>query len=165
MSSLLGVILIGNSFLKYRKKMNDLNQVQQNQVQFQQQPNQQSFPMDPNFAMMAHLYAQTQGQDNFQQLIPPGTITKEKERIANRLNNFNPKDTPVWREITQRFGSSIKQPELLSIATVLAQNAHIKLDRDAKRRKAVLIKWFEENWAAIYPYLDYVVLEDGDHTN
>lgn len=88
---------------------------------------------------------------------------KEKERITNRLNGFNPKDNSAWREITNRFGNNIKQPELLSIATVLASNANIKLDRDAKRRKCVLIKWFEENWKAILPYLDYVVLEDAQH--
>lgn len=89
------------------------------------------------------------------------TGTKEKERIAERLAGFNPKDNSVWHEITQRFGASIKQPELLSIANVLAQNANIKLDRDAKRRKSVLIKWFEENWSSIRPFLDYVVLEDS----
>jgi hypothetical protein len=83
----------------------------------------------------------------------------EKWRIANRLKGFNPKDAGVWREISRRFGTNVKQPELVSIATVLAQNANIKLDRDAKRRKAVLIKWFEENWTAIAPFLDYVVLE------
>lgn len=87
-------------------------------------------------------------------------VTKEKERIAERLGTFNPKDNVVWHEITQRFGANIKQPELLSIANVLAQNAGIKLDRDAKRRKSVLIKWFEENWNAIQPFLAYVVLED-----
>ena len=92
----------------------------------------------------------------------PATATKEKERIATRLSGFNPKDNNVWREITQRFGASIKHPELLSIATVLAQNANVKLDRDAKRRKSVLIKWFEENWAAISPFLDYVILEDSN---
>ena len=91
--------------------------------------------------------------------------TKEKERIASRLSGFNPKDNMVWHEITQKFGASIKQPELLSIATVLAQNANVKLDRDAKRRKSVLIKWFEENWAAIKPFLDYVVLEDSHPQN
>ena len=98
-----------------------------------------------------------------QQAFPPERLstTKEKERIADRLSGFNPKDNMVWHEITQRFGSTIKQPELLSIATVLAQNANIKLDRDAKRRKSVLVKWFEENWTIIKPYLDYVVLEDS----
>jgi hypothetical protein len=83
----------------------------------------------------------------------------EKKRIASRLDGFSPKETPAWREITRRFGPNIKQPELVSIASVLAQGTNIRLDRDAKRRKAVLIKWFEENWAAIAPSLDCVVLE------
>ena len=103
------------------------------------------------------------GMHGTQEIIqqPEAAGTKEKERIAERLAGFNPKDNSVWHEITQRFGASIKQPELLSIANVLAQNANIKLDRDAKRRKSVLIKWFEENWASIRPFLDYVVLEDS----
>jgi hypothetical protein len=83
----------------------------------------------------------------------------EKKRIASRLSGFAPRQTPIWREITRRFGDNIKQPELVSIAAVLAHNSHIKLDRDAKRRKCCLIKWFEENWAGIAPYLDCVVLE------
>jgi hypothetical protein len=83
----------------------------------------------------------------------------EKQRIASRLDGFSPKDTPAWREITRRFGANIKQPELVSIASVLAQSTNIKLDRDAKRRKAVLIKWFEENWTTVAPFLDHVVLE------
>ena len=87
-------------------------------------------------------------------------VNKEKERIAGRLTGFNPKDNDVWRQITSRFGANIKQPELLSIAKVLAQNANLKLDRDAKRRKSVLIKWFDENWNLIAPFIDYVVLED-----
>jgi hypothetical protein len=85
----------------------------------------------------------------------------EKQRIAGRLQGFNPKDNPVWTAITQKFGPNIKQPELLSIATVLATNTNTRLDRDAKRRKSVLLKWFEENWAAIAPFIDFVVLEDS----
>jgi hypothetical protein len=95
--------------------------------------------------------------------LPEGN--KEKERIAGRLQGFNPKDNQVWKEITRRFGSNIKQPELLSVANVLASNAHIKLDRDAKRRKTVLVKWFEENWVSIRPFLDYVVLEEANRVN
>jgi hypothetical protein len=87
-------------------------------------------------------------------------LNKEKVRILGRLKDFNAKDCGVWREITRRFGRNIKQPGLLSIAAVLAGHANIKLDRDARRRKTVLVKWFEENWSALQPYLDYVVLED-----
>ena len=92
----------------------------------------------------------------------PTEINKEKERIAHRLSGFDPKENQVWQEITNRFGGNIKQPELLSIAEVVSQNAGIKLDRDAKRRKSVLIKWFDENWALIEPYIGYVVLEEAE---
>ena len=90
--------------------------------------------------------------------------TREKRRIANRLQGFNPKDNTAWYQITQKFGSNIKQPELLSIAEVCANSAGIKLDRDAKRRKSVLIKWFDENWPRIQPFLNFVILEDTNKT-
>jgi hypothetical protein len=89
-----------------------------------------------------------------------GDPNKERDRIATRLNGFNSKDNIAWKTIAQRFGQNIKQAELLSMAEVVASQANIKLDRDAKRRKSVLIKWFEENWVAIEPFLQYVVLED-----
>jgi hypothetical protein len=101
---------------------------------------------------------------DFTQLITgasPADSSKERDRVASRLSGFNSKDNSVWKAITQRFGNNIKQPELLSMAQVLANHANIRLDRDAKRRKAVLIKWFEENWVAIEPFLPFVVLEDG----
>jgi hypothetical protein len=91
----------------------------------------------------------------------PADTSKEKDRIASRLNGFNSKDNSVWKAITQRFGANIKQPELLSMALILASHANVKLDRDAKRRKSVLIKWFEENWSAIEPFLQFVVLENA----
>jgi hypothetical protein len=89
----------------------------------------------------------------------PAEENKEKSRIAQRMIGFNARDNEVWKEITSRFGANLKHPELLSIANVLATNAMIKLDRDAKRRKAVLIKWFHEHWAEVSPFLDYVTLE------
>lgn len=125
---------------------------------------------DSNFAMFAAQCAALitnhpeYNTPEIQQILQgnqPIETNKEKQRINSRLNGFNPKDNTVWREITSRFGANIKQPELLSIAQVLASSASIKLDRDAKRRKSVLIKWFEENWAQIQPFLDYVVLEDS----
>jgi hypothetical protein len=85
---------------------------------------------------------------------------KERDRIATRLNGFNSKDNIAWKAIAQKFGNSVKQAELLSMAQVVASQANIKLDRDAKRRKSVLIKWFEENWVAIEPFLQYLVLEE-----
>ncbi|OHT13542.1 hypothetical protein TRFO_03281 [Tritrichomonas foetus] len=92
-------------------------------------------------------------------------LTNERLRIAYRLAGFNPKDNYVTQEITRRFGANLKQGELVNIAQVIADQASIKLDRDAKRRKNVLFKWFEENWTQITPYLDYIVLEDNNNNN
>jgi hypothetical protein len=93
--------------------------------------------------------------------LQPGAVASnpEKQRIADRLYGFDHRDNDVWKAISQKFGTNIKQQELLSIASVLAERAGIRLDRDAKRRKSVLVKWFDENWAAVSPYLDYVVLQ------
>lgn len=91
---------------------------------------------------------------------PSQESNTERRRIESRLNGFNPKDNRAWKAITEQFGVQIKQPELLSIATLVAENANIKLDRDAKRRKTVLIKWFDEHWDVIQKFIHFVVLED-----
>jgi hypothetical protein len=96
----------------------------------------------------------------FSQCVQAGEPTREKERIAVRLSGFNARENDAWKEMTRRFGSSIKHPELLTMAEALAKQAKLMLDRDAKRRKTVLIKWFEENWEAIRPHLDQVAFED-----
>lgn len=89
---------------------------------------------------------------------------REKQRIANRLSGFNPRDNVAWREISNRWGN-IKQKELLSIAQVIATEAKIKLDRDARRRKSVLMKWFCEHWDVVQGYLEAIVLDEAENTN
>jgi hypothetical protein len=118
---------------------------------------------EPSLAQLSMLmaYATQGGNVDLSQFGVSHDANKEKDRIAGRLSGFNVKDNPVWKEITAKFGTNIKQPELLSIADVLARHANIKLDRDAKRRKAVLIKWFNENWTQLQPWLDFVVLEEA----
>jgi hypothetical protein len=113
---------------------------------------------NPAFGVLMQFQKQQAGSDA---VFVHGETNPEKERIAQRLEGFNPRENQAWKEITQRFGPSIKHPELLSMAKVLANHAKLKLDRDAKRRKTVLLKWFEENWAALQPFLDYVALEDA----
>jgi hypothetical protein len=58
------------------------------------------------------------------------------------------------------YGQKLKQDELVSIADLCAEKLQIKLDRDARRRKIVVIKWFEENWAAIQPLIHLIVLDN-----
>jgi hypothetical protein len=121
-------------------------------------------PRPPVGIQMLLTLANQSGGLDMNHFLAPGPAQEgsgEKERISGRLGDFNAKDSSAWKEITRRFGKNLKQPELLSMANVVASNAGIKLDRDARRRKTVLLKWFEENWTVIQPYLDYVVFEDG----
>jgi hypothetical protein len=50
--------------------------------------------------------------------------------------------------------------ELISIGHLVAARVGIRPDRDARRRKSVMLKWFEENWTVIEPLLGSIVLED-----
>ena len=86
----------------------------------------------------------------------------ERKRVEDRLNGFNMRTSPAWREICRRFGPSLNQTELLSLAQIIAGQLGLKVDREAKRRKEVLIKWYDENLKAVMEILPYIVLEDGD---
>jgi hypothetical protein len=54
----------------------------------------------------------------------------------------------------------LNQTELLSIAQVLGWMLDIRVDREAKRRKEVLVKWFDEHWSAISDTVNLIRLED-----
>ena len=86
----------------------------------------------------------------------------ERKRVDDRLRGFSLKDSIAWKAICERFGSDLNQTELLSMAEVIGHELHIKIDREAKRRKEVLIKWFDENFLIIKPILNIMVLEDAN---
>jgi len=85
----------------------------------------------------------------------------EVERVGNRLAGFSWKNATAWKHVSKLFGDDIKQTTLRKIADDLSSKLDVHLDRDAKRRKSVLIKWFEENWNMIIPLIDqYKVIQD-----
>lgn len=65
-------------------------------------------------------------------------------------------------KVTQFSGTMIKQNELLSIAKCVSEKTSVELDREAKRRKSVLLKWFDDNWDQILPTLQFVRLDIED---
>jgi hypothetical protein len=83
----------------------------------------------------------------------------EIHRIQRRLNGFNWKKSQAWRHLSFQFGPTLTQEELVSIAELIAHRTGIRLDRDARRRKMVMLKWFEEHWTVIQPLLGLVVLD------
>jgi hypothetical protein len=42
---------------------------------------------------------------------------------------------------------------------LMAEHLNLRVDRDARRRKIVMLKWFEENWLKVEPLLAHIVLE------
>ena len=98
-----------------------------------------------------------------------GSVNKNKRkrdkdneiaRVQQRVSGFDAQGSDAWSYLCQQYGNKITQDELVSIADAIKPYAGIKLDRDARRRKSVIIKWYQDNWAVISGYLKYVVLED-----
>jgi hypothetical protein len=87
------------------------------------------------------------------------TVSEECERVRRRTEGFNWKHSRAWGQLTSIYGMKLSQHELVSIGDLVAEKLEIKLDRDARRRKTVMIKWFEENWGLIQPLLHLVVLD------
>ena len=93
---------------------------------------------------------------------PRNQSEREKAHIKKRLKGFQWKESAAWQDITRFFGPGLSQEELLAIAEILASAAGLKTDREARRRKEVLIKWFDENYNVLRPMFDRLELYNGD---
>ena len=82
------------------------------------------------------------------------------EKVTNkqRMAGFVEKSSHAYLDLCRRYGPKPSQQELLSLAQAISETLQILLDREAFRRKKVLIKWFDENYAVIEPFLDRNVL-------
>jgi hypothetical protein len=89
------------------------------------------------------------------------SVSEECERVQRRVCGFDWRASPAWGQLNCLFGPRLSQSELVSIAELVSEPLKLKLDRDARRRKAVMIKWFEENWSYIVPLLHFVVLDEN----
>ena len=87
-------------------------------------------------------------------------LSAEKERVQKKLNNFDPKSSPAWEYISKKFGAEVKQQCLCEMAKYLALKNELNLDRDSKRRKSVLIKWFHDNWNIIKDDIKKITIKD-----
>ena len=74
-----------------------------------------------------------------------------------KKDSFNYKDTEAYQMIIDKFGNNVRQQELIQIACCLSKKIGVKVERDSKRRKDLLFKWFQENIDKISPILHQVV--------
>ena len=70
---------------------------------------------------------------------------KEQEKINKDLGEFDYKNSPAWDLIKGRGWQNLSKCELLLIARVMSAYTHIPIDREPKRRKPVLVKWFNDH--------------------
>ena len=87
--------------------------------------------------------------------------TPEKVRISKRVENWTPENSEAWRQLQNIYGDRVQLRLLLDIAEKLSEQCNIPLDRDAKRRKIILIKWFEEHWAELSPLVGNWSISQG----
>lgn len=84
-------------------------------------------------------------------------------------DKFNYKASNAYQQLTQTyFYPTIRQSELVSIATAVASRcSDLRVDRDAKRRKDLLIQWYDIHWNEIEPHIKNIIAfnKEGDVLN
>jgi hypothetical protein len=78
----------------------------------------------------------------------------EKEWLQRQMSGFAPTECPAWQYLTARFGEKISKEELLSLGQVAAIELELDLVREYKRRKETMIKWFQNHFDVIRPFLE-----------
>ena len=84
---------------------------------------------------------------------------REQKKISQGLGEFDYKKSRAWKEIVDHNWESLSKGELLLIARVLSTYLHIPIGRESKRRKPVLVKWFDENLSKISEYLNVITIQ------
>ncbi|KAK8842260.1 hypothetical protein M9Y10_026494 [Tritrichomonas musculus] len=84
--------------------------------------------------------------------------------VNDQLKFFKPSSSAAWKLLESHFGPKINQEELLSLAMVVSTYTGISLYREYKRRKGMLIKWFDDNLTQIWPFiLQHIVVTGRDN--
>ena len=74
--------------------------------------------------------------------------------INQKRQGFDVQKCRAWAKLTERFGPRISQEELLSLALVVSNELGMDLSREYKRRKELLIKWFDERLDRVWGFVE-----------
>ena len=88
-------------------------------------------------------------------------ISTEKDRVKQKLAGFDVQQSPACIYISNHFGTDIRQQALCELAKKISKKRQIILDRDSKRRKTVLLKWFHDHWSLIHKDFENTQLVNG----
>ena len=88
-------------------------------------------------------------------------LQNQKDRFLThqRLLGFDSTHCQARVVLHEIFGDSLTGAKMLTLAEICCFKLNLYLDREARRRKCVLLKWFEENLAVIKDFLtDHIVI-------
>lgn len=97
---------------------------------------------------------------------PPDEVNVMLKKLSKKLKNkskmqkvdFDFENCQAFHELN---GFSVdKLDDLLFIANAVSKEKDIKIKRDQKRSKALLVQWFNENWNVIKPCLEKSIMFD-----
>lgn len=97
---------------------------------------------------------------------PPDKVNVKLKKLIKKLKNmskrqkvdFDFENCQAFHELKQMFVD--KLDDLLFIANAVSKEKDIKINRDQKRSKALLVQWFNENWNVIKPCLEKSIMFD-----
>lgn len=72
-----------------------------------------------------------------------------------KIGDFDPENAESTKELNRLFSTKkCKTKIILEVAKAICENnERFKLDRDQKRRRRNLLKWFSDNWDEIKEYV------------
>jgi hypothetical protein len=80
-------------------------------------------------------------------------LLHEQQLIAQRVRDFSVTDSRPWHYFVSCNMDKLSVKEFVTIGRAMAAEAHLNIDREAKRRKEVLFRWMDDNWDKIVPIL------------
>ena len=86
----------------------------------------------------------------------------ERIKITEKTKDFIWKGTPAAEYVQAKGWNNLQKVELGGIIEIIvkgmSQSRPIKIDREVRRRKSVMLAWFDRNFEEIRPYLDQIRL-------
>lgn len=91
-------------------------------------------------------------------------LTQHFPYTGNNRKDNDPYKFPVVGELEKIYGRKLKQTELQALGVQLASKTGLKLERDTKRSKPLLLQWFYKNWTTLKPKIHEFNLNNMNFT-
>jgi hypothetical protein len=81
-------------------------------------------------------------------------VEYERQFVEKNRQGFDPHTCRAWVLLTKKYGPTIPHNNLLSLANVVSIHMKLPLLRESKRRKDMLIRWFDDNIDCVWPFIE-----------